>query len=190
MGVSGRSTTSFIAPRMIPCTFIVAGHGGKLLNSNSIYHRSSYPWWAGGRIFTHRAKPGVSTSFLFNATSISVENFVSQDPFPSMNAFQLESMNKELAQDRSWHGVAKATVAVSNIKFTNVEIAAAATPRKCTARNGCNCYPKCAFGGKLPHGMPNVIYGYDAKTAWVKNIEFNNVKIAGVDVNDMLMGKA
>jgi len=170
--------------------FIVAGYGGKLLNSNSIYHRTMWSWWLGGRIFTHRAKPGDGTSFVMNATSISVENFVSQDPFPSLNAFQLESMNDELVHNPSWHGVAKAKVAVSNIKFTNVEIAAAATPRKCTVKNGCNCYPKCALGGNLPHGMPNVIYGYDDKTAWVNNIEFNNVKIAGVDVNDMLMGKA
>jgi len=170
--------------------FIVAGHGGKLLNSHSIYHRAMWSWWAGGRIFTHRANPGESTSFTMNASDITVENFVSDDPYPSMNAYQLVSMPDELAWNKNWHGVPKEVAVIDNIKFKNVKIAKASTPRKCIAGNGCNCAPACARNGPMPVGLPNVIHGYDAKTAWIRNIQFDGCTIGGVDIKDMLTGKA
>jgi len=168
--------------------FVVGGHGSKLLNSHSIYRRASWQWW-GGATFTHRALPGGDTSFTMNASDITVENFTSDDPYPTMNTYQLVSMPAELVSNKNFQGVPKKVTATFDIKFKNVKIAQSSTLRKCLAGNGCSCAPACARNRPLPVGMPNVIHGYDAKKAWVSNIHFDGCTIGGVDVKDMLTGK-
>ena len=88
----------------------VLGSNVIMRNSNSIYARSVYYWWTGGRVFSHRASPGVgmrrrdrisrifpqgtllncgmpagNPGFLTNVTNLAIENHKIQDPFPSLN---------------------------------------------------------------------------------------------------------
>lgn len=158
--------------------FIVCGvYGSRLTNSHAIYHRAQTYWWDGGRIFTHRAKPGGKTSFFGDVRNLAVENFEGQDPFPSMNAFQLQELNQEGETTATFGG---------NVSFTNVKFAATSTARKCGNGNGCNCHPKCALNGPMPHGVPNVLQGW--APAKVSGVEFQNVQIAGHNIGSMLDG--
>lgn len=141
----------------------------------------------GGRIFTHRAKPGQQTSFLASTSNIHVDNFIAHDPYPTMNAFQLQAMPAELL-DKDWTGIAALPVFLTNITYANVQINAVSTQRECTG-GGCNCIPDARTGSSLPYGMPNIIQGW-AASALITNINFKNVQIAGVDIQDMLSGTA
>lgn len=116
-----------------------------------------------------------------------MENFVLHDPHPSKSAFFLAAMNSELSKDRSWSGDAAVPAVLANITFSNVEISATGTSRMCENGNGCSCVPPIAKGASMPYGMPNLMQGFNADTL-VTDIKFNNVKIAGIDVKDMLHG--
>ena len=63
----------------------VLGSDVSMSNSNSIYARSQYYWWVGGRVFSHRAAPNQPTSFLTNVHNLTVTNHEIQDPFPTLN---------------------------------------------------------------------------------------------------------
>ena len=110
-------------------------------------------------MFTHRGEPGGATSFVGNVSNLVVENFESQDPLPSMNAFQLVSISSELRFDKHYTGTITEVNSMWNINFTNVAIAATNTARLCESNKGCNCLPSCATGSALPLGLPNIMAG-------------------------------
>merc|ERR1711871_750970 len=155
----------------------VLGSDVSMSNSNSIYARSMYYWWAGGRVFSHRAAPNEPTSFLSNVHNLTVTNHEIQDPFPSLNAFQIQELPDG---DQKFFG--------PDVTFSNVHFAATSTARTCTDSNGCNCVPACKKGGALPYGLPNIIQGYAGAT--VSGVSFNDVTIAGVSIKNMLDGSA
>jgi len=155
----------------------VLGSNVIMRNSNSIYARSVYYWWTGGRVFSHRASPGHPTGFLTNVTNLAIENHKIQDPFPSLNGFQIQEVPS--GDDFSFG---------PDVTFTNIHFAATSTARTCGATNGCNCVPACKLHAPLPYGVPNVIQGWTGAT--VTGISFNNVTIAGVNIKDMLDGSA
>lgn len=62
--------------------FMLIGYNGRLETSDVIYQRASWEWWNGGRVLTNRQQGTV-----FNVT---VADLVVSDPFPSMNAIDLD----------------------------------------------------------------------------------------------------
>merc|ERR1711988_28987 len=152
----------------------VLGSGGVLENSNAIYSRASYAFWRGGRVFSHRSSPGDDTSFTHDVKGLKVTNVENQDPFTSMNAFQLQAMGPA-----SGKAVGTGNV-IDDVTFTDIRIAAPSAVRKCESGNGCNCVPPCAYGSPLPHGLPNVIQGWPGNK--ITNVRFVDVTIAGLPV--------
>ena len=139
--------------------FIMVGaNGATLVDSDALYQRTTWYWWDGGRIFTHRAAPG-RAGFTEPAANIHVNRFTFLDPFPSMNVFQLVAMNKELKDDASFNGTASSIAALQNMSFTNITVAAVSTARTCHFNWGCNCAPACKKGVPMPTGLPNVLRG-------------------------------
>jgi len=159
----------------------------ELRDSNALYHRNAAYTSIGGRVFTHRTRPGGKTSFPHSAANLLIENFVFHDPHATLNTFFLGAMTNELRRNPKFAGNASRPCVLSNITFTNVKIASASTMRVCESTNGCGSVPPIAEGGSMPYGLPNMMQGYSADNL-ITDIRFNNVTIAGINVKDMLSG--
>ena len=126
------------------------------------YSRSSWAWWSGGRVFSHRA------DFQDNCSDVVVRDVRVEDPLPTLNAFQIT----QTAPHSTYH----------NVSFERVRIAAVSTQSSCPASGGgCNCYPTPCSAGPLPFGVPNVISAVGPLAdSNVSGLSFNNVTVAEV----------
>lgn len=161
--------------------FVVAGSGSILRDSDVLYARASWAWWAGGRVFSQR-RMGATTDVLLSDVRV-------LDPLPTLNAFQIDEGDEPprledtaAASTATTTAVAAAAVVASaahatavmarggshepppprsfhDVTFANITIANLSTVRECPAHgHGCNCVPACPEGA-LPAGIPNLLRG-------------------------------
>jgi hypothetical protein len=128
--------------------------GVVLRDSDAIYTRTSWFWWAGGSntVFVQRgaAQGGVMSG-------VRVENVRVEDPLPAFNPFRIDLFAP---------GVTAGTF--RDISFTNITVANFSTIREDLA------------GRPLPKGIPNALFAAPAGGAVnLTNVAFWNVSIAG-----------
>eukprot|EP00937_MAST-01D_sp_MAST-1D-sp2_P006142 g6142.t1 len=158
--------------------FMLIGIGGVLRASDAIYQRASWAWWDGGRILTNRQQG--------RAVNVTVDDLVASDPFPTMNAINID-MRPGSASGKEH--TAPATAA--NVAIRNLHVRAFSTVRSCPGfAKGCSCVPDCGEGA-LPRGIPNrVLAGPSFAQNNITSIAFVNSTVGGVDMAEVLSSSA
>ena len=127
--------------------------GVVLRDSDAIYSRTSWFWWAGGSntVFVQRgaAQGGVMSG-------VRVENVRVEDPLPAFNPFRIDLFAP---------GVTAGTF--RDVSFTNISVANFSTIREDLA------------GRPLPKGIPNALFAAPGSAMNLTNVAFWNVSIAG-----------
>jgi len=190
-----------------------AGHGGMnavLRNSDAIYARSSWAFWAGGRVFNLRGIEEDQT-----ITNITIENVRASDSLPTMPFLDFNARSSEThvllqamqaipsLMERKWSGQSDQIDAslgltsrqVKNFqeyvlyndnkfkKFATVGKFTDVTFSHVTVRNFSSVQYD-LDGHSLPHGLLNVMNTTDV--AAISNVAFNDVTFAGTSLADLV----
>ena len=161
--------------------YMLIGYGNTLIASDSIYQRSSWAWWSGGRVLTNRQQG--------TTVGVTVDDLVASDPFPYADAINLNMQpGPESGSDHPGPST------VMNVTIRNLHVRAFSTQRSCPkggangeGEGGCACVPACG-PGVLPLGIPNVIAGGPVATNNITSLSFINCTIGGQPMAEVLLG--
>jgi hypothetical protein len=106
---------------------MVIGHGATLRSSDAIYQRASWAFWDGGRILTNREQG--------SAVGITIDDVRFSDPFPTMNA-----INLDLRTGSSSGSPHMKPATVADVTIRNFHVKAFSTQTQCPSfGGGCKC---------------------------------------------------